>query len=159
MTAEQETHFASRQAKVGVWRSLMEVHEAVLREIESALAARHQMSVSEFDTLVNVPRTGVRLRELTDRVVLSQSAVSRLVERLERRGYLEREAVLGDSRAFHVRLTERGRKAIKSAARTNAEVVERLFADRVAPEELRVLDTIFTRLRAQLGAGSGGDRQ
>lgn len=149
----------SRQFKIGVWRSLMEVHEAVLAEIERELADRHRMTVSEFDALVNIPRAGVPLRELVERVVLSQSATSRLVDRLARRGWVERGEVAGDSRAVHIRLTEEGRKATRHAARTNAEVVERLFAARIGPEELEVLNTVFTRLRGDLGVGMSGDHR
>lgn len=130
----------------------MEVHETVLREIERELADRHRMTVSEFDTLVNIPRGGVRMRELTDRVVLSQSALSRLVDRLARRGLLEREGVAGDSRAVHIRLTECGRAEVRDAARTNAAVIERMFADRLSAEELEVLGAAFTRLHDEFGA-------
>lgn len=48
----------SRPFKVGVWRTLMEVHNEVLREIERELADRHRLSVSEFDALVNIPWRG-----------------------------------------------------------------------------------------------------
>lgn len=154
-----QSHQHSRRFKVDVWRSLMEVHETVLREIEVELADRHQMSVREFDVLVNIPGSGVRLRELTDRVVLSQSALSRLVERLEGRGWVEREGVADDSRAIHIRLTDRGRKSIRAAARTNAAVVERLFADRIAPEELEALDSTFKRLRRELGVPTGDEHR
>lgn len=140
----------ARQFSVGVWRSVMEVHAAVLCVIARALEERHRMSVSEFDTLINIPRDGARMRELRDRVVLSQSALSRLVDRLERRGLVTREDVSGDSRAVHVRLTDEGRKLTLMAARTNAEVVEREFAHRLSPAELDAVHTIFGRMRHEL---------
>jgi DNA-binding MarR family transcriptional regulator len=136
----------SRRFKVNVWRSLMDVHAAVLGEIERELTDRHGLSLSEFDALVNIPRDGVRLGELTQRVVLSQSATSRLIDRLERRGFVVREEVVGDSRGVIVRLTPEGRKVLYPAARTNADVIERAFADWLRPEELETLDTAFTRL-------------
>ena len=150
---------SSRRFKVDTWRSLMEVHEAVLRGIERELADRHDMSVSEFDTLVNIPRVGVRLRELTDLIVLSQSALSRLVDRLARRGLVERDMVLGDSRAVQLRLTDEGRKVTKAAARTNAAVVERMFADRLSSSELEVLHSVFARLRQELRVEQGDDQR
>ncbi|APU15608.1 MULTISPECIES: MarR family winged helix-turn-helix transcriptional regulator [Actinoalloteichus] len=137
----------ARRAKVDVWRSLMEVHATVLAELEDEFATRHSLSVSEFDALSNIPTGGVRLRELTDRVVLSQSAVSRLVDRLERRGLVERSVLPDDSRAVYVRLTSAGRRLMLAAIRTNAAVVERAFADRLSEPELRALGTVFGRLR------------
>jgi DNA-binding MarR family transcriptional regulator len=147
--AGQEVSRTSRQFKVGVWRALMEVHAAVLREIETELACRHGLTVSEFDALVNIPRDGTRVRELTERVVLSQSATSRLLDRLERRGFVAREGAVDDSRSVVIRLTAEGRKVIRAAARTNAHVVERAFADHLTPEELGILDAAFTRLGAE----------
>ncbi|WP_016699789.1 MarR family winged helix-turn-helix transcriptional regulator [Actinoalloteichus spitiensis] len=153
---------AATRARVGVWRSLMEVHSSVLRELERELTARHGLSVSEFDTVVNIPTGGVGLSELTGRVVLSQSAVSRLVDRLTRRGLLERTAAPEDSRAVRVRLTSLGRRVQVAAIRTNAEVVERCFAGRLSEEELQVLGAAFDRIRAREPVGgstapAGGD--
>ncbi|NED96406.1 MarR family transcriptional regulator [Phytoactinopolyspora alkaliphila] len=124
----------------------MEVYTAVLAETEQALAAQHGLALSEFDVLVNIPREGVRQGELTHRVVLSQSAVSRLVVRLERRGLVTRENDARDSRGVVVHLTAQGRAVLHPAIRTNAEIVERSFADWFTPEELAALDAGFTRL-------------
>ncbi|AOS63537.1 MarR family winged helix-turn-helix transcriptional regulator [Actinoalloteichus hymeniacidonis] len=139
----------ARRAKVDVWRSVMEVHARVLGELEREFTTRHGLSISDFDTLSNIPTGGVRLRELTDRVVLSQSALSRLVDRLERRGLVERSVPPDDSRAVYVRLTSQGRRLALAAIRTNADVVERVFADRLSEPELRALGTVFGRLRAE----------
>jgi DNA-binding MarR family transcriptional regulator len=130
----------------------MEVYAAVLAETEEALATKHELALSEFDVLVNIPREGVRQGELTHRVVLSQSAVSRLVARLERRGLVAREDDARDSRGVVVRLTSRGRAVLHPAIRTNAEIVERSFADWFTPDELEALDAGFTRLLAARAA-------
>ncbi|SEF93437.1 DNA-binding transcriptional regulator, MarR family [Saccharopolyspora kobensis] len=137
---------ASRRHKVAVWRSMMEVHAAVLKEIEADLANKHGLSLNEFDALINVPAAGIGFRELTDRVILSQSALSRLVDRLEVRGLVVRIGAEGDSRAVDVDLTEEGKKLVRNAARTNAAAVERAFADRLSGEELEYLYEVFSRL-------------
>jgi DNA-binding MarR family transcriptional regulator len=124
----------------------MEVHNAVLGEIEKELAERHSLSLSEFDTLVNIPRGGARLRELKERVVLTQSAVSRLCDRLEERGLISRSPVADDGRGAMILLTDRGGKLTRSAARTNAQVVERAFADRISENQLATLKQILTAL-------------
>lgn len=143
----------TRRVKVDVWRSLMEVHAAVLSEIEVALDERHRLTVSEFDALINLPQRGLPLRELRDRVVLSQSALSRLMDRLERRAIVTRCDVASDSRAVLMRPTESGRKLTREAARTNAEVVERVFTDRLSPGEFTMLQDVFDRLRRELTSG------
>lgn len=136
----------SRRFKVAVWRSLMEVHQEVLAQIEIELEREHGLSGKEFDTLINIPTAGVRFRNLRERVILSQSALSRLVDRLETKGLVDRTPSEDDSRGIEIELTNAGRELARSAARTNAAVVERCFADRLSTEELETLSGIFTRL-------------
>ncbi|WP_166350590.1 MarR family winged helix-turn-helix transcriptional regulator [Phytoactinopolyspora limicola] len=144
-----ETRTPTRRFKVHVWRSLMEVHAGVLAELERELTTLHGLTLNEFDTLVNIPRDGIRPGELAHRVILSQSAVSRLVDRLERRGYVVREEAADDSRGVMVRVTPEGRAVLHPAIRTNATVVERAFADWLTPDELDVLDGAFARILAR----------
>ena len=146
----------SRRHKVAVWRSLMEVHAAVLLEIENALEREHDLSLNEFDTLINIPVEGVRFRELTHRVILSQSALSRLVDRLEQRGLVLRYADEHDSRSVEIAFTEAGRHLTRKAARTNATAVEGAFADRLSEAELDYLHAVFYRLLGE-GEMAGGD--
>ncbi|MCX4662617.1 MarR family winged helix-turn-helix transcriptional regulator [Streptomyces uncialis] len=141
----------SRPFKVGVWRTLMEVHNEVLREIERELADRHRLSVSEFDALVNIPLAGTRMKDLKHRIVLTASAVSRLCDRLSQRGLVTRTPVEEDQRGALIQLTDEGRKLLRAAVRTNAEVVERMFADRLTPDELRMLGGVLGRLRSGEG--------
>ncbi|MFF4795679.1 MarR family winged helix-turn-helix transcriptional regulator [Streptomyces sp. NPDC001276] len=136
----------TRAFKVTVWRTFLQVQHDVLGEIEKELAERHRLSVSEFDTLVNIPLGGIRLRELKKQVVLTQSAVSRLCDRLVDRGLVSRSPVADDARGATIRLTGAGRKLIRSAARTNAEVVERMFADRLSQAQLESLHEILAQL-------------
>ncbi|MFF8955579.1 MarR family winged helix-turn-helix transcriptional regulator [Streptomyces sp. NPDC014894] len=138
----------SRPFKVGVWRSFMEIHNAVLREIERELGDRHRLSVSEFDALVNIPLAGTRLKDLKERIVLTQSAVSRLCDRLAQRGLVTRTPIEEDQRGAMIQLTEAGRKLLREAVRTNAEVVERSFSGRLSQDELLELHRVLGRLRA-----------
>jgi DNA-binding MarR family transcriptional regulator len=136
----------TRRFKVAVWRSVMEVHAAVLRAIEVELEKRHQLSLTEFDTLVNIPAEGARHGELSERVILSQSALSRLLDRLQGRGLVTRRGVPQDSRGVQIQLTDQGKALIRRAARTNADVVEEHFADRMSVEQLQCVFEIFGQL-------------
>ncbi|MET8826238.1 MarR family transcriptional regulator [Streptomyces sp. NPDC004610] len=136
----------SKAFRVGVWRSFMEVHQQVLGEIEKALAEQHRLSISEFDTLVNIPLAGTRLKDLKERIVLTQSAVSRLADRLAQRGLVTRTPIEEDQRGALIQLTDEGRKLLRAAVRTNADVVEQSFAGRLSPEELELLHGILVRL-------------
>lgn len=133
---------------VAVWRTLMQVHADVLREIEVELRSRHDLSVSEFDALVNLPPQGARHQELAGRVILSRSALTRLVDRLESRGLVTRERSGSDLRGVQVCLTDRGRRVRRAAARTNAQVVRREFGERLGARDAAALARILHRLRA-----------
>ena len=133
--------------RVDTWRALMEVHAAVLRSAGVALAARHQLSVSEFDALVNIPRRGARHRDLTRRVILTQSALSRLLDRLEARGLIEGHAAVDDGRGVQILLTPAGAQLQRQAIRTNADVIDREFTSKLDPTEVATLHDIFDRLR------------
>ncbi|MFJ4685215.1 MarR family winged helix-turn-helix transcriptional regulator [Streptomyces sp. NPDC088789] len=141
----------SRAFKVGVWRSFMEVHQRVLTEIARALDDRHRLSVSEFDTLVNIPLDGVRLKDLGKRTVVTQSAVSRMCDRLARRGLLTRTPVPEDQRGALIRLTDEGRTLLRAAVRTNAEVVEKTFSSRISDDDLVALQGLLARLAPDVG--------
>ncbi|AXU17528.1 MarR family winged helix-turn-helix transcriptional regulator [Streptomyces clavuligerus] len=135
----------------------MEIHQRVLGEIARALDERHRLSVSEFDTLVNIPLDGVRLKDLGSRTVLTQSAVSRMCDRLARRGLVTRTPVPEDQRGALVRLTDEGRELLRAAVRTNAEVVERTFAARLGDADLVALHTILGRVAPEGGTGEECD--
>jgi len=134
--------------RIDMWRSLMEVHAAVVSQLGTELTERHGLSVNEFDALVNIPTAGLRHHELTDRVILSQSALSRLLDRLEARGLIERSEAHADGRGVEIRLTTAGRTLKTQAVRTNATVVERTFTGQLTDRELTVLATALERICA-----------
>jgi DNA-binding MarR family transcriptional regulator len=145
MTEATEQEVSTRY-KVAVWRSLMEVHQAVLQEIEHDLANAHSLSGTEFDTLINIPSQGIRFNDLREQVILSQSALSRLVTRLEQRGLVQRSSSANDLRGVEVELTPEGKNLRRKAARTNAAAVKRAFADHLTKTELDSLYKTFSRL-------------
>lgn len=137
----------ARVDQVQVWRTLMEVHAVVLADIADRLAGGHQLSVSEFDTLVNIPPGGVRHQELAERVILSGSALSRLVDRLHARGLVTKDPIPGDQRGVEIRLTETGANVRRAAARTNARAVIASFGCHLTQEQLAALGDILSLVR------------
>lgn len=108
---------------VAVWRTMLEIHGRLIGELAPALA-EHGLSISEFDVLINLsPRESCRHGDLAERVVLSRTALTRLVDRLCARGLLTREPDPSDQRGVLIRLTEAGREQRRTASRTNNRVV------------------------------------
>jgi DNA-binding MarR family transcriptional regulator len=91
---------------------------------------------------------GRRLRpvELARAVLLTRSGITRLVQGLERAGYVERVECPEDARGFLVGLTAPGLELIRSARETHLESVAELFTDRYSDEELDTLLHLLERL-------------
>ncbi|GAA3199402.1 MarR family transcriptional regulator [Streptomyces virens] len=96
------------------WRDILAVHARTLGEIDRALHP-YGLGASDFEVLdllaAGAPREGeqCRVQNLAGRVHLSQSALSRLIARLEKDGLVERSMCLEDRRGVYVTLTCRGR--------------------------------------------------
>jgi DNA-binding MarR family transcriptional regulator len=133
--------------RVEVWRSLMEVHGVVLAEIERQLRAAHQLTAREFDALINIPEAGVQMKDLTGRVLLSQSATSRLIARLQQRGLVSRSEVAGDSRAALLHLTGTGQALVREAAHTNAAAMDAALGSKLTAAEMRTLGRLMDKAR------------
>lgn len=134
---------------VRVWRSMLELHAALIGELAEAFRDCHDLSVSEFDVLVNLDvRQPIRHGELSARVILSRTALTRLVDRLVVRGLVCRVADPADQRAVRVGLTPAGRRLRAASARTNRCVVEDFFAG-VDPGSLAAVQAVTTTLLAR----------
>ncbi|MFC4507635.1 MULTISPECIES: MarR family winged helix-turn-helix transcriptional regulator [Streptomyces] len=104
----------------GRWRERIVETWRVAQELDRALVRGHGITLSEFLVLTALDRAGTRLRskDLAEAVALSPSAVSRLLDRLERGGLVGRRADLRDRRAAVVRITDPGRRTVHAAAAT-----------------------------------------
>jgi DNA-binding MarR family transcriptional regulator len=111
---------------VGEWRTLLERHAAVSCALEKALEDRHQIGLSEFETLdrlVDANCGKYRMSDLSGDIHLSQSALSRAVARLERDGLVERSMCADDRRSVFVRLTQKGKRVHERALPTHRAVL------------------------------------
>jgi DNA-binding MarR family transcriptional regulator len=117
IAAEMAVEPSVEAAVVGVWRELFESHARAHGALERALKP-HDLGVSEFEVLERLA-TGAkddrRMQELADTVHLSQSAISRVVARLERDGMVTRGMCPEDRRGIYVCITDAGRARYKAA--------------------------------------------
>ena len=115
---------------VAAWREMSALHAAACAALERELGERHGLGVSDFevlDRLAEAPECKSRAQDLADSVHLSQSALSRLVDRLARHGLVERCACDMDRRGIFVVLTDEGRRRRAEAAPTHRDVLARIL--------------------------------
>ena len=109
---------ASRDARlVDEWRELLERHARTTCALEHCLA-EHDLGVSEYEVLERLAtseKEATRMQELADAVHLSQSALSRVVARLEADGLVARQMCSEDRRGIYAQLTPAGRERYEAA--------------------------------------------
>jgi DNA-binding MarR family transcriptional regulator len=148
------TRWAGAQSEA--WIGLLETHKRLTRELETELDARHGLSLSSLELLGRLAAAGGRLLGLSALAVeagLSLSRVSRIVDSLEERGLVERRPSAGDRRAKNVYLTDAGLDLLRAAQATHFEGVQQRFFDRLRPDEVAALASIFGRF----GPGAASD--
>jgi DNA-binding MarR family transcriptional regulator len=126
-------------AALNVWRLFLRAHATVIHELETELLVEQGLPLSFYDVLVQLveaPAHRLRMTELADRVMLSRSGLTRLVDRLVRDGLVERQACAGDARGTFTVLTAAGVDRLRGAAPTHLRGVEEHMTSRLSPEEL-----------------------
>jgi DNA-binding MarR family transcriptional regulator len=109
------------------WAELESQHARVREALEHALQRQHRLSLSEYEVLsrlAQAPEGHRRIQELAEEIHLSQSALSRLVQRLEDDGYVQRAVCDHDRRGVFACITESGRKLEGEANPTQLAVLE-----------------------------------
>ena len=118
-------------ALVAEWREILDRHARVNCALTQALEHQHGLGMSEFEVLERLADEGdcsVRVAEIGDHLHLSQSALSRVIDRLEKHGLVKRGVCDNDRRAIFAELTDEGRERYEAARPTHREVLERELA-------------------------------
>jgi len=131
------------------WHGSLLFTSLTTRALDEALTAAHGISVKEFDvliTLFNAPDGRLRMTELAERVVLSQSGVTHLVTRLERDGLVQRVVDEDDRRSFFAVLTRAGHQRLRDSRSTHNEVIRERLTQRLTPNQLDTLGALWEKL-------------
>ena len=138
------------------WRSFLHAHARITRRLDEELQAAHGLSLAEYDALLHIshaPGRRIRMNVLAERVILSRSGITRLVDRLEASGAVERVACTTDARGQEAALTPLGLERLRAAAGTHIDGVRRYFLDRLDQAELAALESALGRVADPLGPG------
>lgn len=124
----QDKDAGGQDAVVTAWREMAACHAAACAALERELGERHGLGVSDFEVLERLAESDgrkFRAQDLAEAVHLSQSALSRLVDRLARYGLVERCGCDVDRRGVYVVLTEAGERRHAEAVPTHRGVLAR----------------------------------
>jgi DNA-binding MarR family transcriptional regulator len=112
-------------ALIGEWHELADRHARVLSALERSLRVHHDLGVSEFEVLERLASAEgeCRMQELSSVTHLSQSALSRVVGRLEADGLVTRAMCENDRRGIFAHITDAGRERYQAARETHRSVL------------------------------------
>jgi DNA-binding MarR family transcriptional regulator len=130
------------------WRGFLATHERIWRQIEAGLVPLN-VSMAEYSVLALLGEAGakgMRMSELAQRRMMTTGGFTRLADRLEGRGLIERRRAAGDGRGFEAVLTAEGRKVLRKAWRQQYGDLRGLFLDRLDDDHLRALADVWARL-------------
>ncbi|NUR86248.1 MAG: MarR family transcriptional regulator [Nonomuraea sp.] len=130
------------EARARGWRRLAALHARIEERLERELSRAHGLSVSEYtvlDVLSQQDGWYMRMQQLARAVVLSQSATTRLVTRLENRGLLRRYLCPDDRRGIYSEVTPQGRDLLALARPTHDAVLREILAEAERLPELAPL--------------------
>jgi DNA-binding MarR family transcriptional regulator len=136
-------------ARKNAWIASYVAHGLICRRINDALEAEGCVSMEIYDVLLNLeeaPEHRLRMSELADRVLFSRSGITRLVDRLEKQGLLERVECPGDRRACHACLTPEGLTAREQAWPVYERVIREQFGSSLSDGEARTIANAFRRM-------------
>jgi DNA-binding MarR family transcriptional regulator len=138
--------------ELAAWRGFLRAHAALTRELDAELTEAHSLPLTSYEVLLYLhgsPGGRMRMSELANSVLLSRSGLTRLVDRLEREGLLERVRCEEDARGLFAAITDRGRSVFREARRTHLDGVRRVFLRHFSREELRGLGELWRRLEGR----------
>jgi DNA-binding MarR family transcriptional regulator len=141
---------------VGALVALLRAHSGITRDLNTQLTVEHGLTLSDFEVLLRLSRAPdrrMRRVDLADQVFLTASGVTRLLDGLERQGFVERASCDTDRRVVYAVLTEPGLDRLRTAAESHFGQVDAIFGARFDPEELAALTGLLDRL----GAGETED--
>lgn len=132
----------SREA-IGAFSALLHAHASLVRRVDEALAAADKVPLEMYDVLLELedaPGRRLRIKELAQRSILSLSGVSRLVDRMVRRGLVDREVDPSDRRSTFVLITDAGLGAREDAWPILRTAIHLSFGSHLTPEEAEMLE-------------------
>lgn len=138
------------------WRSYLQSHAAILRELDAELVAAHGMTTRDYEVLLYLAQASDRrlpMSALATRTMLTRSGITRLVDGLVTAGWIERVSCSSDARISYARLTDVGYHKLREAGCTHIRSIQRLFLEHFTSQEIDQLASLLSRLP---GAGTAG---
>jgi DNA-binding MarR family transcriptional regulator len=138
--------------RLQAWRTFLFAHAQVRKQLERELQVEQAMSLGEYEVLLMLAYSGerrLRMSELAEIMVLSRSGATRLIDRLEAAGLVERVSCDTDRRGQWAQLTQAGYDRLRAASPTHLRGIAEHFLDRIPADELEALHGTLRRVMTE----------
>jgi DNA-binding MarR family transcriptional regulator len=147
----QPTSCPSGDEKVKLFALLIETNARLSRSLGAQLEGACGLPLAWFEVLLQLrqaPEGRLKMNVIADAIVHSTGGTTRLIDRLEEAGLVERQLCPSDRRAIHVAITERGNAKLDSAFDVHLEYLEENLTARLSSTERVTLTKLLTKLNA-----------
>ena len=143
--------------RLEAWVSFLRSHAAITRELSADLQREHGLTLNDYEVLLHLSSAEdgmMRRVDLAESVLLTASGITRLLDGLERAGYVEKARCDSDARVTYAQLTEVGLEKLEVAGLAHLRGIEELFVSRYSGSELATLSDLLSRLPMTGGEAS-----
>jgi DNA-binding MarR family transcriptional regulator len=140
---------AFTDAEAAAWVGFLRSHATLVRELDASLTEAHGLPLSSYEVLLRLSREPdgqQRMSDLAESVWLSRSGITRLIDRLERDGLVERRACSEDARGSYAVITDEGMRRLNAARATHVADVRERFLSRFGTDEQAQLADFWSRI-------------
>jgi DNA-binding MarR family transcriptional regulator len=143
------------QRGLNAWRSLLQAHASLMRELATDLVTKTGLTFGDFDVLAQLALAGgeLRMTDLAARAFSSRSSMTRRVDRLVDAGLVRRSGAEADARSVVVALTEAGLARLRETVPVHLRKVSELFVERLDDQELAILERALDKVTPDCSFG------
>jgi len=143
------TQVSAPPEQLAAWINFIRSHSAITRELSAQLQREHGLTLNDYEVLLHLSHADegmLRRVDLAESILLTASGITRLLEGLERSGYVCKHACTSDARVSYAKLTDDGRQKLRDASVTHLRGIDELFLGRYSGSELATLAELLSRL-------------
>jgi DNA-binding MarR family transcriptional regulator len=140
-----------RDRRLAAWSTFLRAHARVVRELERELQDEQDLALTDYDVLVQLAGADdrrLRMSDLAERLLLSRSGATRLVDRLVADGLVERVLCESDRRGQWAALTDAGLARLRRASPTHLRGIATHFLDRLSADDIAALERMLDGVAA-----------
>jgi DNA-binding MarR family transcriptional regulator len=159
--AQRSATPAANSVEIQAFTRLVRASSAVTRELSAQLQADHGLTINAYEALLRLalsPDSRMRRVDLANSLLLTASGVTRLLDGLEREGFVGREACESDRRVTYAVLTKTGRDKLRQADRSHTRQIGELMSAHFDKAQLAQLSELLAQLPGAEPADPDGDK-